>query len=116
MSRKRVIVDSKSRSFILPAALLVLIERAAEKRKIEASAVVRELLDSNILEYVEKSEPIWRDLSRKAIEAVKKDPDVLPLFEKWKGRKQLVLPLDTGLNKSQVSVLKEALEAYRDLQ
>jgi predicted DNA-binding protein len=116
MARLRKVLNSRNRSFLLPGELLGRIEQAAEKRKIDASEVVREMLDAHIAEYTEKAQAVWRGHLRQAVDAVKTDPAVKAAFEECKEKKQLLLPLDTGLDKNQVMVLKEALEAHRDLQ
>jgi hypothetical protein len=115
MGRPKKIENSRTRSFLLPAELLEKIEEAAEKRRKEASDVVRELLEGSINDYFKDSYPIWRKHLRDAVAAVHNDPQALALFTRYKDRKPLVLPLDTGLTKRQLLVLKEALEAQREL-
>jgi hypothetical protein len=116
MGRPRKFENSRSRSFLLPGDLLDKIEAAAEKRKLDASDVVRELLETNIARYLRESDTVWRRHLREAIAAAKEDPAVLDLFEKYKDRKQLVLPLNSKLKKAQLLLLMEALEAHRALR
>jgi hypothetical protein len=116
MGRPKKIENSRSRSFLLPSALLNQIEAAAEKRKIEASDVVRDLLEANIQEYLAESEKIWQQHLRAAVDEVKKDPAVFALYMSYKDREELVLPLDTGMRKNQLLLLMEALKAHRVLK
>jgi Arc/MetJ-type ribon-helix-helix transcriptional regulator len=115
MGRPKKYESSRSRSFLLPSELLDQIEEAAEKRKKDSSDVVRELLEANIGVYLKESEKVWKQHMQKAIADAENDPDVCDLFTKFKGKKQLVLPLDIGLKKPQLLLLMEALRAYRDL-
>jgi hypothetical protein len=116
MGRPRKMQEGRSRSFLLPNDLLEQIEAAAEKRDLDASDVVRELLQKNIKAYLAESDLVWQERLRDAIDSAKKDPAVLDLFLKYRDRKQLVLPLDTGLKQPKLLLLMEALKAHRLLQ
>src|SRR5262249_28759277 len=113
MGRPRKIENSRSRSFLLPSGLLERLGEAAKLQGKEVSEVVREILERHIGEYLQalllaKSRSLWQ--------AIRGDPILKELFEKHRGRKNLVVPLDTGLSRDQVMLLVEALEARPELE
>src|SRR5262249_20263648 len=52
---------------------------------------------------------------RAQVVAAQGNPAVAKLFEKLRGGKNLVVPLDTGLKQAQLGLLQEALKADREL-
>src|SRR5262245_53012738 len=115
MGRPRKMENSRSRSFLLPSGLLEQLEEAAKMRGREVSDVVRELLEQSIVAFHRDSIPLWSERLREAVVRVRDDKALAGLFEKHRGRKNLVVPTGLGLKRGQLVRLLEALEADREL-
>ena len=113
MGRKKKFEKSRSRSFLLPTDLLSKLEECAEMRGLDVSEVVHDLLDGQIVAYHAASRTVQRERSLKSVTSVQGDSQLAPLFEKYRGKKNPMLPLSMGLKKGQVILLMEALEADR---
>jgi hypothetical protein len=116
MGRPKKMENGRSRSFLLPTDLLEQLEVAATIRDRDVSDVVREILEAHIGAYRDQSIQIRRERLQQAVEAVQGDPVLSPIFERQRSKKNLVLPLGTGLKKAQMMLLVEALEADRELR
>jgi hypothetical protein len=116
MGRPKKVPNSKSRSFLLPLVLLNQIERAAKLRDSDVSDVVRDILEENIIDYCEDSQEVSRIHMRQALSAVYADPCVCKIFDQFKDKNQMVVPLHTGLDKRQLLTLIAGLEAYQNLK
>jgi hypothetical protein len=113
MARPKTIVDGRHRSVFLPVALIDQIDVAAQKRGLKASVVVRTILEAGIKRYLAKSDNIWKQRLADLSDELKKDPEIFPLYEKFKDVKEMTIPADVTRLTKKMTTLLEAMNTYR---
>jgi hypothetical protein len=116
MPRPSKIVNPVTKTFRLPADLVERLEACARLRETELSDVVRELLEGQVAAYEEASQQVRRQRLRDAVVAVKGDPELVPHFVKHKGRANVVIPLNAGIDRTRLGLLMDALLAHKELE
>ena len=116
MPRPSKIVNPVTKTFRLPADLVERLEACARLREIELSDVVREVLEGQVAAYEEASQRVLRKRLRDAVAAVRGDPELAALFVKHKGRANVVIPLNAGIDRARLGLLMDALLAHQELE
>ena len=81
----------------------------------DVSEVVREVLQTHIGDFLRQAAGVRQQRLVKAIEAVRGDPAIAALFEKYKDKKNIFLSFN-DLSADHVSSLIDALKAYKEVK
>jgi len=66
--------------------------------------------------YEGASQRVRRKRLRDAVVAVRGDPELAALFDRHKGRANVVIPLNAGIDKARLGLLMDALLAHQELE